>query len=389
MEKTRIIHIISDMKFIHNVDNFENGNIVNSLIFIGPKPRIIGDKKEKICYYSSSLKDLGIIIKLCKNANIVVLYELNFIKSYIANRLPKSVKIIWRFFGTELYVKISDLLHSEKTLNILKNKNNGFKQRFRKKTFDFFSIIKYGNGRGEEFSQAAFERADYFLGISELEYDFLKLIWPKLPPFLQLSISLMPPRVVSRKIRSNNIILGNNRRPYNNHLDIIDGLKNIDDLKDYKFHLMFNYGLNDNYTNLVRQKAKEINQVNIIEEFMGTQKFIQFLSSVDAFVMNGYRQMAMKNILIALQQNVKIYLNEKNIIYTWLKNNGLKVYTLNDFFNDLQKDNLLLSEVDQYINRGKLMEFSSKYNKKSFQESILKIAGEKQSTKYSKLPGRI
>lgn len=378
------------MKFIDNINNFENGHIVNSFIFIGPKNRKMGKRNGQICCYSSSLKDLRKIINLCKNADIVVLYELNFIKSYIANRLPQSVKIIWRFFGTELYIKIPDLLHSAKTLNIIRNNNNkGLRHRLRKTTFNFFSIVKYGYDKGQEFSQAAFERTDYFLGISEMEYDFLKLIWPKLPPFLQLNISLMPARVVSRKIRSNNIILGNNRSPYNNHLDIIDGLKNIDDLKDYKFYLMFNYGLNDNYTHLVRQKAREINQIDIIEDFMGTENFIQFLSSVDAFVMNGYRQMAMKNILIALQQNVKIYLNEKNIIYSWLKNNGLKVYTFDDFFNDLQKDNLLLSEVDQNINRRKLMEFSSKYSKKSFQESILEIAREKQNTKYSKLSCRM
>jgi hypothetical protein len=51
---------------------------------------------------------------------MVVLYDLNFPKAYIANRLPNSIKIVWRFFGLELYGKMPEVVFSEQTIRASK-----------------------------------------------------------------------------------------------------------------------------------------------------------------------------------------------------------------------------------------------------------------------------
>ncbi len=115
-------------------------------------------------------------------------------------------------------------------------------------------------------------------------------------------------------------------------MDIIEGIRKSQSRSNFDFILMFNYGENSTYTNAVRQIVSTIKEIRILEYFLSLEKFKELFDAADAFVMNGHRQMAMGNILEALQQNIKIYLNEKNLIYAWLKENGFFVFTIEEFF---------------------------------------------------------
>ena len=301
-----------------------------------------------------------------------------FIKSFIANRIPASVTVIWRFFGLELYEKMPDYVYSEKTKEVLaleKKKRNLF--------FDFkgslrscLSMLKYRGHPENEINKAKFKRADFFLGLSESEYDFLKVEWPKLPPFLQLDFSSLNIKNFEKN-KSNSIILGNSRNAYNNHLDIIDGIKKTKDPHNFKFLLLFNYGVNNNYAHSVRKEAHEVNSIKVIDEFLSLDEFSKLYSDADALVMNGYRQMAMGNIFEALRNGTKVYLSEKNVILEWLRIEGFMVYTLNDFFTDLTIDNIALSQSDAISNEEQLVKFTTKYNKQSFQRNLIDIVKSK------------
>ncbi|QAA81306.1 hypothetical protein EI546_05990 [Aequorivita sp. H23M31] len=374
MPKPSIIHIHTDLKFIHSVESSDEEEFENTLILVGNKGKYDGIYKDSIRYYDYSLKGFRKIISLCKTANIVILYSLDFPKAYIANRLPKSITVIWRFFGTELYSRIPEQVHSEKTIEILRlEEERNLYLKLKRQLRSHLSVIKYRSHAKNEINRAIFKRSDFFLGLAEPEHKFLKTIWQDLPPFLQSNI---PPYLevnTSKRTITNLIILGNNRRPYNNHLDIIEGIIERNSENRFKFLLMFNYGSKSAYSDIVKKKASQVKEIEILENFMSLKKFQELYTTADAFVLNGHRQMAMGNVLEALKQNIKIYLNEKNLMYSWLKENEFHVFTIEDFFSDLESNNIALSHPDALFNQQQLVKLTAKHNKQVFQNSIKKI----------------
>lgn len=378
MNKSSIVHIHTDVKFIHNVNGFDNQQFANTIIIIGSKGKYEGAYKESVKYYSFTRINLQKIIKVCATANMVVIYDLNFAKAYIVNRLPKSVIVVWRFFGLELYSKIPEYVYTKRTLKILEpqkepNFYTGLKFGLKKQ----IAFLRYRAIRAKEYNKAIFDRTDFFLGLSQPEHHFLKTIWSDLPSFLQLNLTPYLKQNTAPRKKSNLVILGNNRSAYNNHLDIIDRLKETECKSKFEFLMMFNYGFENTYTHTVRKVASTVNEIKILEEFFTVEEFKKLYATADAFVMNGHRQMAMGSLMEALQQNVKIYLSEKNLIYSWLKENGLIVFTIEHFFSDLASNNLVLSLNDILTNQQRLVEITSKFDKHSFQKSISEIIKER------------
>ncbi|WP_107040071.1 TDP-N-acetylfucosamine:lipid II N-acetylfucosaminyltransferase [Brumimicrobium mesophilum] len=370
-KKLTIYHVHTDVKFINGVGIFNNKKFDNKLIVLGQNNTYQGPYKDQIQYFEYTRNEFKKIIQLCKSSDIVVLYGLNFQKSYIANRLPKSVKVIWRFFGSELYNLIPEFVFSEKTQPILSGeKKDGFILKT-KKWIRFTSIqVKYRAKVKTEIKKAAFERADIFLGVFKDEYAFLKSKWNELPPFMQIGIPTIKSSSSYTPVVSNKIILGNNRSAYNNHLDILDYIDQSKKKGNYKFLMLYNYGYKDHYTETVRSRAAEIKEVEVIEDFMNLDKFNEIYEEADAFVMNGRRQMALGNLWEALKRNTKLYLNEKNITYKTLKEEGFVVFTIDDFVKDIENNNLKLTEVESNKNQKNLQIYSGRYNCENFHHSI-------------------
>jgi len=114
MVKYKIIHIHTDLKFINDSNRFINDIYENENFIIGGG-NTHSNYDINTTFFDFSKKNLKKIINYCKSVDFVILYDLNFAKAYIANRLPKKVKIIWRFFGLELYSKIPHLVYSDIT----------------------------------------------------------------------------------------------------------------------------------------------------------------------------------------------------------------------------------------------------------------------------------
>lgn len=374
MNKTKVIHIHTDKKFIDSSKRFEGDGFDNTIIYIGKKNDYKGYYKDSTFFHQFSLNSISSIIKICKTANIVVLYDLNFPKAYIANRLPDSVKVVWRFFGHELYSKIPDYVLSEKTIQsaIKKDKRYNFVS-FKNNLTLLYSKVRFKSSYKHEFHNAAFKRIDYFHGLSDKEYEFLKGIWPQLPPFLQISYNQHTTINNYSEKKSNLIIIGNNRSAYNNHLDIIDLIQQSNEKSKYQFVLLFNYGQNNAYANAVRAKATEVKSIKVLDVFLAFDEFEKLYTEVDALVLNGYRQMAMGNIFTAFRNNTKLYLNEKNIIFDWLKEEGFIIFSIKDFISDLNAHTTKLTGSEAISNQNQLIIFTAKYSKKLFHDSIYKI----------------
>lgn len=373
MVKYKIIHIHTDLKFINDSNRFINDIYENENFIIGGG-NTHSNYDINTTFFDFSKKNLKKIINYCKSVDFVILYDLNFAKAYIANRLPKKVKIIWRFFGLELYSKIPHLVYSDITREILSNqtKNNFFIQ-VKNNLTKFYNKLRFMTDFNTEFENAAFERIDFFHGLSNNEYDFLKTLWPKLPTFLQIDFSFIKPNLSNLKPipqKGKLVLIGNNKSAYNNHLDIIEILKKNGPYNKYKFLLLFNYGQNNNYTDAVKDKCLDIKEIKILENFLNKEEFNNLYLDTIALVINGYRQMAMGNIFEAFKNGTKVYLNEKNIILKWLREEGFLLSSIDDFAFDLKNELIELNENEITHNQNQLIKLASKYSQKDLFEAL-------------------
>ncbi|MCK4662714.1 MAG: hypothetical protein KAT68_07610 [Bacteroidales bacterium] len=380
IDKLKVIHIHTDYKFINNSNFFNGKYFENRIVIIERDKPYSGPFRENATFLKNTKHDIDQIIKICKDADLVVFYELELIKEKIALRLPKYVKIAWRFFGYELYGKQRDIVLSKKTkqalrINYSKNPFKIFKVFFRKiKTY--FSLFIFSGSPNILFYRASL-RVNFFLALSFEEYNYLSSYY-KLPVFIKLPFKnkiynenvLHTNLTLKRKEKFPIIIVGNSRSEYNNHLDIIDLIDKNRNKEKYNFTLLLNYGSEKKYTSIVRQNIIRKKYFKTIEDFMSIEDFKLLYKKTSALVINSYRQMAGANVLEGFQNGVKIYLNEKNVMLQWFKNEGFYIFTIEDFEDDLKNDNIFLTQEEAQYNIHQYRNLSKKYTVDEFQQIL-------------------
>jgi len=366
--KKRIYHIHTDQKFLHDSRRFDDSRFENKIIFLTKDRSFKPQTNDDIIYIENKKKNLPRLLSLLKDSHIVVLYDLCATKKRIINLLPSNIKIIWRFFGYEYYSTKPNLIFSKKTIHsIFQNNDQGIVKYF-KKLSDYIKF--WYEIFNNKLTLSVVGRIDYILLFSHEEYIFLKNHW-KVPKYLQMNLTYNLTDEALVKDKENNIILGNSKNAANNHLDIIDIIRsnNI----NYSFTMFFSYGREGNYTTTIREKIKSIKNFTVIEEFLSKSEFESIYLNSSSLVINSYRQMALGNIIMAIKYGLKIYLNDKNIIKSWLENNGILVYSVYDFQNDLINNNLKLSQEQMKNNITNFMKLSASYTKKDFNDLVYNI----------------
>lgn len=380
IDKLKVIHIHTDYKFIIGSETFKGKYFENSIIIIERDKPYSGPFIENSTFFKNTKHDINQIIKICKDADLVVFYGLELIKTKIALRLPKNVKIAWRFFGYELYAKKRNVYLSEKTKQAIKTDyhKTPFKilKVFFRKIKTYFSLFIFSGSPSILFHRANL-RINFFLALSNEEYNHLTSYW-KLPAFIKLPIrsnncnkdvlrSILPFKQMDKLPI---IIVGNSKNEFNNHFDLIDLIEQNINKKKYNFTLLFNYGSEKKYTTVVRQKVIGKKYFKTIEDFMPIENFKLLYKKTSALVINSYRQMAGANVFEGFQNGVKIYLNEKNVMLQWFKNEGFYIFTIEDFEDDLKNNNIFLTQEEANHNLQQLINCSKKYTIDDFQKIL-------------------
>jgi len=366
-KKLKAIHIHTDYKFVNDSYLFDGELFENEIIIFQNKEPFNGSFKHKPILLNYRIRDIKKAIKICKNSDLVVLYDLNMIKCLIALALPDKVKVAWRFFGYELYRRKIELFLSEKSFKFIQ-------QRKKKIYYPLLKIYHYLNYK--YIFDKAVKRINYMLVLSNEEYSFLKNNWENLPEFIQLPHIFFEETlsIPDTKQKGTNtpptIVIGNSRNSYNNHLDVIELIDNNPAKSNYNFTFLFNYGPTGQYYKEVKKRVQNKPYFNLLEDFIPLEEFNEFYQNISALVINSYRQMAAANIFLALRNGVKVYLNDKNVFMQWLKNEGFIVFSFADFDKDLKDGNIQLDYETAEKNLEKLKQFSKKYTNEDFQKVI-------------------
>ena len=364
----KIIHVHSDRKFISDSEKFDGEFFVNELLILDTKNSFNEEYNNKALFFEPNPENLNKILAIVNTADILVLYNLDFFKSKIVNCVDKKVKIIWRFFGTELYSRKPHLYLSTKSKSFFIPRL--FKDQV-KRIFPFLF-------QKEKLFYRAIKRSDAIVCVFKEEYEYLIRHWNHLPKFIPFAKDGL--HLYSKEInfeleypKSNTVVIGNSRSHYNNHLDILELVETSNLNKKININILFNYGVENAYTDKVREKATDIEKATLIDSFMPVHEFIDFYGPVAAFVNNSYRQLALGNIMMALHRGVKTYLNKKNPTYTWFKNEGLYIYVIEDLKNDLESGQIYLAKSEIVHNLKCLKNIKDVYTKTDFQLQIMQL----------------
>jgi dTDP-N-acetylfucosamine:lipid II N-acetylfucosaminyltransferase len=370
LKKIKSIHIHTDLKFIGETELFEGRYFENKIIAIGKKQHYSGPYADDISYIKRNYFGLKRIIDICNRSDFVILYDLDKIKSVIANSISKDVKIAWRFFGYELYSKIKEELVSPESKAQLDEQKkpdifHGLSPR------NILSRLKPINLITDSSFEKAVSRTDFFLCLSRMEYNELLQSWPDLPECVEISIwdnikHRHPSNLWNKKEPV--LILGNNRSIYNNHPDIIKKMDKRPKTSEYKIIVPFSYGPSGDYALGIRSILSDKENYTLLEDFLPLSDYRNIIERAYALVINSYRQIGMDNIFMAIESGVKVYLNRKNIIYTWLNHEGIKVHSVESLMTDLDKGEIRLSPLEIESNIQALCDLKERYPKSQFQK---------------------
>jgi hypothetical protein len=366
----KILHIHTDPKFIIDSQNFDFENFENLVVFVNIKKSLNIKSVFPIVEIENNFKAISKIKKLCENMDLLVIYDLDPFKIALINSLDLKIKIIWRFFGHELYSKNKEKYYSESTIkHSISFKTSFFNRIITSFNYRFNLIIKTYILKNDYEINAAIIRTNFFMGLFKEEYDELKLLFEVLPTFLQVPLFnkkiQLEKEIINKKLK-NQILIGNSRNNYNNHLDILNISKKF---PNYKYILPFSYGYESKYSEKVKMEANNCGSI-VLNQFLNYDEYQDLYNSSDCLVINAYRQMAVGNIMIGLQKGLKIYLNEKNIVFKILLENDFIISNVLDLENDFINNNICLSKEEMIHNINSYNSMNDKYSLKDFKIQI-------------------
>jgi hypothetical protein len=372
--KIKTIHIHTNESFISSSKIFDGAVFDNTIVFIQRNETIIKTDSNIVVFGDRDV-DIENIVLLCNRSELVVLYDLDLLKSRIALSLSKNTTIIWRFFGYELYSRRPELFKSFLT-HKYEGANSTLKKRIKKLLFPVYATCFNRNGY-YALSRKAMKRIDIMLGLCVEEYLYLIEKWAFIPVFIRVPNNFTiqqtdyPDFSCKYKQQKPIVIIGNSRVSYNNHIDIIELIEKCKTKSSYSFQLLFNYGDTGEYSNAVRKLVSDKNHFTLIEDFIPKDEFLNFYKDASALVINSYRQMAAANIRMAIQGGTKVYMNNRNAHKTFLQNEGFRIFSIEDFESDLINNRLQFDENTAIHNIKNIQRFNERYTKQDFQNTLI------------------
>lgn len=384
----KIIHIASDQKFINSAYfQFEaiypGENIFYLLVEDPAKPLQFVQKHEHMILVKQGVEESKKLPEKFGNASLIFFHGLDYSSSIILNRTPEKYKKIWILWGMEIYsnpylFKSKNILGS-KTLQIF-NKDKGKKRLdtiLKNILRNVFFKLKYQTQKPHQEILSAMKNAEFWAISYEEEYNLIKKKLGVNKNYIQyfyypIEKMLSNPE---NRVSGNNILLGNSASYSNNHLESFLILKKLD-LDDRKLITPLSYGDRIYKDQILEIGLREFgNNFEPLIDFMPLHEYNAYIQKCGIVIMNHHRQQAVGNILTMLWMGAKVYLNQQNTLYHYLKRIGVYVYTVSEDLLSGNPDVLKqLDEEKQLHNRSVLgQEIGEEVLLKKLQVQIEKI----------------
>lgn len=382
----KLIHIHTDIKFVDDTVMYERENFSNQIFFIGKQNESIITKLNtfgiKYTIFDDTHENVIKMIKQANNSDGVIFHSLSNSQIQILLSLNRKVKKILKFFGWELYkLYPKEYLLSSKTLSLLPNnqlESSLVRTLYHNVKRKINILLNREYSVDNDNQKNIYKYFDAIQIINEFEYKELKQFF-YLPKLITRQFTNFEHDVFQLKnySKSNSIIIGNSSGSVNNHIDVLDIIKSSTVNQNVQFNLFFSYGNEPDYAQKIKLEAKEIENLNFIEQFLSNDAFEKIYSSTSSLVINSYRQHAVGNIIIAIKYGCKIYLNKKSSTYQWLISKGFLISDVHDDLkNDLESGNIKLSTEQQQQNIDCFRNIINEYSVSDLLNNVIKVLNE-------------
>jgi len=361
-----IVHLCSDDSLIDEyvIDTFNELNPKENIFIIISKNKSLKYIKRTEDVILLDPFDPEILIK-CNESQGVIVHALYDNKGFWVSNIDKEINVLWSSWGKDLYelnvFNRKNFKLFEKLTQQVKNKRSTLS--FRNILFDklpFFSSFYYFITELHpifySLMNKTYNRFNYVTTIIPSEFRLVKTTFPvrKNIKYLDFNYgnleSVINEFYMQDTSLGQNIIIGNSATYPNNHLDIFDRLKTLN--IDTKIICPLNYGDSD-YISIVKEDGenKFKNNFQALEKYLPLNEYSRYLTSCSAMIMNHRRQQGTGNIILGLYLGMKVYLNKKSPVFSFLKEHGFIFF---DFYTDFKnsKENLTsLTKSERNHNR--------------------------------------
>lgn len=321
---------------------------INYFLVVTPKLEMIFIKSKFDNVRSVEIGEIFSYLDInINNIKAIVFHGLNEeYKWQVIDRYHNKVKLHWFFWGTDGY-----MLPSMRK-GLLKSKTRKFKIQKTKISFWMYKVLNNDGFcnwlyltfrkllRKEKLYFQKFENALLKLSsISAIPDDYEKIKAASKITALNFPVNigsidsiLIDKKFFEKEEVGANILVGNSISIENNHLDAFYSLKEFE-LSDRKIIVPLSYGesfkgLKD-YLLSEGQKSFSLNNFFPIIDFMDRQDYNHLICNCSVAILNHNKQHAWGNILTFIYIGLKVFLNEKNPLYTYLTNLDIVVFEMN------------------------------------------------------------
>lgn len=349
-----ILHIIPDSvftDFVINKLNCLDPNNHKFLVYVNGnvKKPLVHTKTINLHIINSKNVLLSSFINSLVEYEAVVVHGMFY--KHVKKMIMKSsnqIKFVWLGWGGDYYDTIPELsknLYFNKTLENLQSDYKLTLKNTIKSLIDFF-VPSYNIKTSD-----IYNRIDFFGPVLYDEYVLLeKILKPIHCTYIPFSYGQLENDLIkgieNYKLNGNNILLGNSASYTNNHIEMLELLSNFD-LKDRRVITPLNYG-DKSYTKKIMSYGQMLlsQNFNPIVDFMDKQNYHKMLSSCSICIMNHKRQQSLGNIITMLYLGAKLFLNQENPVYVFLKKEGAVIYSIDELdFNSKIVEQLSENEI--------------------------------------------
>ncbi|SFH15989.1 4-alpha-L-fucosyltransferase glycosyl transferase group 56 [Algoriphagus hitonicola] len=366
---------MEDEKFTDTIiDQFESVAPNKSIYFVAVENpnlplKYVKSKNENIVLDTIQSKRFIEIKSRLEFYDVVVLH--NLISPYRRNIVEEasfSVRFHWMVWGHDYYnLFVGEKFYlSNQSIRFLKSKRNiyWYIGKFLNNYFPFFDFFLDEKSKSylKKDINKLIKKIESFSTVVPNEVKIINNSLNKNLKYIPLKYGYLENLILTDQsliCMEDNFFIGNSATPSNNHFEVLDTLSKSEFHK--KIYIPVSYG-DKTYKNYLKDYiSRNVNKdVIFLEDFLDIKRYNEILLTCGNVVMNHYRQQAMGNILIALYNGARVFLNRKNPIYDYLNELGIMFF---DTESDLNQFDLLPPFVElAKINRPILKEIYSKEN---------------------------
>lgn len=324
--------------------------------------------KQNICVVDKRYVASKALMEDLAWCDCLVVHFMDGLKAKAIMRAPEHLPVVWSGWGGDYFDLLpqggGNLLGDE-TQRLVKvlDRQIGWsasklKQRMRNMARKIRNEVLYAPR-----IKKAIERVDYFSSPFPEDFDLLRTHWGKdfQPAYTRVFYGSVERTYVPgvQAVYGNNILVGNSATATNNHLEVFKILSKLD-LGDRKIVVPLSYGDAD-YRDAIISHGRALfgDRFQPIVEFMPLDLYNTLIAQCSVVVMGHRRQQGGGNTVTQLYKGAKVFLDEANTVYRYLKKKGAFVNTLNELQAEGASAFEPLTEAQRRKNREVLEDYAS------------------------------